>query len=180
MPKVILISGKKGSGKDTVGEFIAQRVPGAVCLAFADRLKLACNALFDIAADIQWSAELKETPTQYNNRTPRQLIGELSDFIRERYGQTHFIDRTIEDAQKCDVAVVTDARRRLEIAAFKQAEPWTYTIRIERPSLQSTDTSIWETELDNYGVWDVVIINDGTLEDLESKVRRLLISLDFV
>lgn len=180
MPKVVMISGKKGSGKDTVGAFIAQRVPGAVCLAFADRLKFACNALFDIAADNNWSAELKETPTQFNGKTPRQLIGELSEFVRERYGQTHFIDRTLQDARMGDVAVITDTRRRLEIAAFKEVQPWTYTIRIERPSLQSIDTSIWETELDSYESWDAVVTNDGTLEELENKIQQLLINWELL
>jgi hypothetical protein len=175
--RVIMLSGKPSSGKDTVGGILTRLLPGSVRFAFADRLKLACNALFDISDEIDWSAELKEQPTEFGGKTPRQLIGELSEFVRERYGQTHFIHLVAEDVARVESSIITDARRRLEIGEFKNMFDSVVLVRIERPSLCSTYTSVWETELDEFGEWDTVINNDGTLEQLEDKVRAFIVTL---
>jgi len=47
-------------------------------------------------------------------------------------------------------------------------------IRINRPSLKSTDNHPSETALDNFHDWDYIIENDGTVSDLIKKVNTVL------
>jgi dephospho-CoA kinase len=48
------------------------------------------------------------------------------------------------------------------------------TIRVNNPRIKSTENEhISETALDNYEGFDYIITNDGTLEDLKEKIKRL-------
>lgn len=63
--RIIGIVGKKGSGKDTVGEYLIEKY-GYVRFAFGDKVKEVAKALF--------------------NFSDEQLHGSLKDIIDERYG----------------------------------------------------------------------------------------------
>lgn len=70
LPRLIGITGKAGSGKDTLADFLS---PWSVKYSFARPLKLALNAMFGWTME-QWDdREWKETVLPWLGKSPRQL-----------------------------------------------------------------------------------------------------------
>lgn len=70
-----------------------------------------------------------------------------------------------------DKWIITDCRFPNEAEAIKSRNG--ILIRIERPSLNHLSNHESETALDSYKKFDHTIINDGNLEDLFNKVKKL-------
>lgn len=70
--------------------------------------------------------------------------------------------------------IITDCRFPNEAKAVKDRNG--VLIRINRPSAGSETSKKHESEtaLDDYGKWDFIINNDGSLEQLEDKVKNIL------
>lgn len=68
--------------------------------------------------------------------------------------------------------IISDTRFPNELKAVKDKNG--ITIRVNRPGLKSTDLHPSETALDNVE-YDYVIDNDGTIQELEDKVRQILL-----
>lgn len=61
MTKILLLSGRKGSGKDTLTKFFMENVSSNICrYAFADSLKEICSDLFDIPLENFHKIQFKE------------------------------------------------------------------------------------------------------------------------
>lgn len=60
---IIAVFGKSKSGKNTIGDMIAATRKSVVQIAFADRLKQLCAALFDLTSDDLNTDEGKARPT---------------------------------------------------------------------------------------------------------------------
>ena len=69
---IIAICGKKGSGKDTIGNYLCEKF-NFIKLNFADPLKEACRNIFDLT-DEQLYGDKKETIDEYWNTTPREIM----------------------------------------------------------------------------------------------------------
>lgn len=69
--------------------------------------------------------------------------------------------------------IITGTRFENEVQAVKDRDG--INIRINRSSLESTDTHESEIALDNYTEFDYIIENNGTIEELIEKVREILI-----
>lgn len=70
--------------------------------------------------------------------------------------------------------VITDVRFPNEVEAIKDRSG--IMIRINRPETDSNaGTHLSETALDDYQDWDIVINNNGTIEDLIQKIKQLKI-----
>lgn len=74
--------------------------------------------------------------------------------------------------------LITDVRFPQEVEAIKNRDG--IVIRVIRPGKQDGDTHISETALDDYKDFDFVIINDGNLEELEEKVKNILIKIGLI
>lgn len=171
--KIFIISGKARVGKDTTGgylkEFYESIGKKVISLAFADYIKMYAKRISD------WDGS-EETK-------PRTLLQELgTDLIRNKIDEYFFINRMIEDIKVYsyffDIIIITDARLTKEIISIKDNFKDVISINIERPNLESELTDkeqkhITETELDGFNGYDIVITNDGTLEDLRKKVDNL-------
>lgn len=70
--------------------------------------------------------------------------------------------------------VVTDVRFPNELATIKKLKG--ITIKIERPSLKSTDTHASEMGLDS-STFDFTVVNDGSIEDFTEKIKQILIKI---
>lgn len=72
--------------------------------------------------------------------------------------------------------LITDVRFKTEVDAIKKRDG--ILVRINRPNSEGFDNSKIphqsEIELDDYKGWNYVIENDGTLEDLIDKVKKML------
>lgn len=70
------------------------------------------------------------------------------------------------------IVFVPDVRFLNEAAFIKSLGG--FLINVVRPDVVSSDSHESENELANYGGWDAIMVNDGTLEDLEVKSWEML------
>lgn len=162
--RVLGISGKKQSGKDTIAGFLKEIADRPVHrLAFGDEVKLevaeACGATVEF---------IEEHKALF--RKILQWWG--TDFRRKMFGDTYWIDKTrakINGLPDGVVVVLPDVRfpNEANLIAEMQGNLW----RVERPGLPSTDTHASETALDGWTGWDATIVNLRGLEELKVKTE---------
>ena len=191
--KLLLISGRKGSGKDTLATHLINNSWHS--MAYADTLKDALLVLFNWDKSIfeQSTKELIDTEWGTSPREMCQLLG--TEFLRERCSflnttiyhpftkepfQSSFhikrvhqkILKLLENNQNCNI-VITDGRFPDEIEYIK----WMggTVIKIERPSLKNNEYSNHssENQIDKL-LYDYLIVNDGTKEDMWKKIDNTL------
>lgn len=173
--KIILI-GKMGAGKNTVGLYLARRY-GFIQMAFADKLKEIARDLF---------------PEAFERGKPRALLQQLGLKMREINEEcwTNYVIRQVARLPKnYDFSVViTDCRYKneLEIARKHGFIPVLVScpdeIRIQRLYERDgqvdleTLNHVSETELDGISV-EHELVNSGTREELHSAIDSLVKSL---
>ena len=186
---VIGISGKARSGKDTFAEMLATELnkgcyPPYVMMAFANELKLRCQAAFDLTWEQLWGDD-KEVPDERYVRIPRTTstgTGETAVVywtareIMQNYGAFYrTIDnefwvknlfKVMEDKEYTNV-IITDVRYNNE--ANYIINNGGYVIRVERENKDTVhnETHPSEIELDNYKRFDFTVINNWTLDHLK-------------
>lgn len=67
--------------------------------------------------------------------------------------------------------LIDDVRFINELNVVKQHNG--LIVKIERPGFDGANNHASETSLDEYDDWDQVLLNDGTLDDFETKVEQL-------
>ena len=77
---IIALSGKKGSGKDTIGKYFINK--GFKRIAFADALKDICKIMFNLS-DEQLNGDLKESIDIRYNKTPREILQYIGSLMRD-------------------------------------------------------------------------------------------------
>lgn len=182
MIRLIGLSGRKRSGKDSIGHYLESE-HGYTIDYFAKPLKEAVRNIF------YWSKAHTDGPTDEGEPDLKEAIdpfwGLSPRFVMQRFGTE--VGRQIDvevwvkslqlrvqrglDSGHVQYAI-TDVRFPNEAELIRRlgGQVW----RVERPSLPvSTDMHSSETSLDNYG-FDVVLVNDGSLEDLYRKVENAL------
>ena len=189
MPSLDLIglNGLKGSGKDTVGQYLVERY-GYVRLSFADALKRSAATLFDIPAEA-WD-ELKNDPeatitldcsTGQETVTARQFLQRYgTEAHRDVFGEDFWVDalfrsiptpRVVRGRRKFDQKyVITDARFENELIAIRARGG--VIIRINRPDVEEGDTHRSE-EAPNEAFVNLTLDNTGTIEQLYDAVDWL-------
>lgn len=162
--KIVVISGKQFSGKDTVanilrdilGDFILAPLAQAIKLEFGEKKNLT----------------LKEI--EMNKPLYRAELIELGN-KRRAEDQKYWIKRVLSRKENI---IVPDIRLSYELETFKKNEAVTIRVesgrdeRAKRGKLVSEDDST-ETDLDNVKGWDYVIQNNGTVEQLRKKVLKI-------
>jgi len=137
---LIGVNGIKGSGKDTVGQYLVENY-GFKRLSFAQKLKDSAAALFDIEAS-EWEKlkdnDLVRIELWVNNRQHRtisaryflQLYGTESH--RNIFGDDFWVDTLFKDFDAWDGKnyVITDARFNNELKAIKERNG--FNIRVVR------------------------------------------------
>lgn len=169
MKTVILLSGKKGSGKSTTADALGYRE-----FTFATRLKGVVNAL------------LGDGPTRYIGkdayfdvfeRTYGQLLQDVGTALRT-FDNDCFVKLVIDMIEKCedDIVVVSDLRYRNELEKMLQTEHKIVSVRLfGRTREDSRDnTHHSECDLDNYdGKWDLSINTTMfTPEEIADSIKR--------
>jgi hypothetical protein len=105
--------------------------------------------------------------------TPRlilQLLG--TEGGRDLIHPNIWVNATLGNLGDTERVIITDVRFLNEVEGIKKRKG--IVVRVVRPSKISTSTHPSETALNDYNDWDYVIVNDGTLEDLEAKVITML------
>jgi dephospho-CoA kinase len=162
--KVILLSGKARSGKDTAAEVIFGKYDG-IPLAFADDIKTIAYDYFG------WHGEKDELG--------RKLLQDIGTTGRN-YNRDIWVNDTIDKIQwwtrqssDNQLAVVTDTRYPNEIQQIKHEFSDVATIRITRDSVEKLKHPS-ETALDQWTDWDYVVENNGTKEEFKTKILEIM------
>lgn len=111
--------------------------------------------------------------------TPRKILQLLgTEGGRDVIHPNIWVNATLGDIRPDDKVIITDARFPNEVEGIKKKNG--IVVRIIRPSKVSTSTHPSETSLNDYTNWDYVIVNDGTLEELEEKVKTMLLHFNII
>lgn len=170
--KLIALTGKKRSGKDTIAARLDFHFWQPV--AFADKLKEAAQLIFDLKYEqVNGTTEEKETIDPRWGKSGRQICQLIGSEVGRTIHSEVWIRSAFIHAEKAgyEKVIITDCRFLNEADAVRTRGG--IIIKVERPGLVSTDTHISELEIDKI-IPDILLINDGTIEDLWRKVDMLL------
>lgn len=110
--------------------------------------------------------------TTERSMTVRELLQKLgTDAIRNQLHTNAWVNALMSKYRGDSNWVVTDVRFPNEAEAIR--ERGGILIRLNR-NIGSTSTHPSETALDNYGHFDYILDNNGTLEELEARVKSIL------
>lgn len=169
---VLLVSGKARNGKDTVASMLEKKLVGeghsVLVTHYADLLKYICKTFF------KWDGNKDE-----KGRTLLQWVG--TDVVRKKkpsFWVGFIIDILNLFDSSWEYVIIPDTRFPNEIDAIRESGFKAYHISVSRPNFDSGLTKEQlahpsETALDGV-IPDYTIINDGTLNDLDDKVTRLI------
>jgi hypothetical protein len=175
--KIIAFGYQKGSGKDTAGKFLdillrANNIKS--CRAsFADKLKDIAFQLYGWAGlkrgiYYETHRDQKEVVLPTLGLSPRDIWIQVGNKLREVYQDT-WIDFVLQGTH-CDVAIITDLRFPNE--GYKLLELGATLIEMRRPGIEvGTDPA--EVDLIGWSRWNYLIHNDGSLSDLNSKIKTI-------
>lgn len=170
--RVICISGKAQSGKDSIAKIMDERLTkngkSVLVIHYADLVKYICSSIFG------WDGVKDDY-----GRSLLQRIG--TDVVRKK-NPNYWVDFVIEILtffpNEWDVVLIPDCRFPNEIARLKEEGFDPIHVRVLRDSYDSTLTAEQqnhssETALDNYGA-DYYIFNDKSMDCLRAYVYELL------
>lgn len=176
MRKLIGITGKARSGKDTVARYLWERY-GYTRIAFADPLKAAAQQMFGLSHEATWSDELKETIVPYWNKSPRQIFQLLgTECVKPHFGDDIWIKRFCLSANALpeDDIVVPDVRFEPE-ARFIRESGGTI-VHLFREDAVKVNAHVSEAGIHPIAS-DFFLYNDRSLQDLHAAIDDLVASL---
>lgn len=155
------IAGKMGTGKSTVAKMIAEKINGKI-VPFAKPLK-------DLATQMGWNGVKDE-----KGRRLLQLLG--TECGRECIGEDIWISHWLYEIHKRENngyhIIADDVRFENELNVIR-VHPNGILIKIKRLTNQQDSEHASERDLPD-SLFDYVIINDGSIEQLEEKVWSIL------
>ena len=186
MKGTIILSGKSGSGKDMMAQFMKEELAAhgkkTLVIHYADAVKWFCRDFLD------WDGKKDEV-----GRSLLQMVG--TDIVRARHpnfwtGIVVGLIQAFEPTSNFDVAIVPDARFPNEIDISLENLKNCISVRIER---KNADGTPWinpvltkeqrnhpsETSLDVFA-FDYVIHNDEGLDLLKESAHTLLTDLGYI
>ena len=186
MKGTIVLSGKSGSGKDMMAQFmkdeLAKHGKKVIIMHYADALKWILREYFD------WDGKKDEV-----GRTLLQMVG--TDMVRAVHpgywtGIVVGFLQALEPTSNFDLAIIPDARFENEVDIALQMLQNCVAVRIER---KNPDGTPWvnpnltedqlkhpsETSLDCYA-FDYVVHNDEGLETLKESAISILKDLQYI
>lgn len=170
---------------------------GFLEIAFAEPIKGATAAIFNIPNLDYLTQDEKLKQIAYWGKSPKEILQLVGTKMREidpdiwiksafhqaklRFNKCIFeAKRTGYDELIKRGIVFSDVRYLNEAKTIKNAGG--ILIRINRPGFTYSSDATWqnhssETELDSYTEWDYIIENNGTIEELNSKIRSLMFNI---
>lgn len=189
-------SGKKRSGKNTVATIINKLISEKHGYtyeekAFAFLVKTFASMLTGIPIE-GWETEEDKAKNlgpewmtfdelgirqQMSRRLMLKKLG--SDACNQNLHPNCWVNGVFQNWDENKKWIITDVRFPQEVKAVRNRGG--VVIRVTRKATDNAgDTHISETALDNYDGFDYVIHNDGTIEDLENQVRKILVELGII
>ncbi len=181
--KIILISGCKRCGKDTVANRLMERIPNSAKFSFADPLREICSIAFGFSPE-HYGDDLKEVKVEEWNMSPRDaLIKVGTELFRKQVDPDIWVKATINRIKNssAEYIFITDARFHNELEMVKEAFPNHQTYLIIRPDVIPVNGIVGAHETEHFGilqsiersyVFDGVFINHN-LDHVESCVQQM-------
>lgn len=171
-PRLIGLTGKAGSGKDTVGG-ILKRVYDFQTVAFADPIRAAMRGMIGLSPE-QFAHPLKEEVIPDLGKSPRQMMQTLgTEWGRQLVNEDIWLilaNRKIQAWFKLNTSVaVTDVRFENEAAFIRNNGGVVWHINRGGAGTKHAHASEAGVRREE---GDVVIDNNGTLEELFQIVKR--------
>lgn len=186
MKGTIILSGKSGSGKDMLAQFmkeeLAKHGQKALIIHYADAVKWVCRDF------LNWDGKKDEA-----GRTLLQTVG--TDIVRSRHPNFWTaivvgLIQAFEPTREFDVAIIADARFPNEVNISLENLKNSVCVRIER---KNADGTPWinptlteaqrnhpsETSLDVFG-FDYIVHNDEGLDTLRESAQTVLEDLKYI
>lgn len=173
---IYLISGKARHGKTTtanmIKDYYKERGKKSIVTSYGKYIKMFAKEISD------WDGS--------EATKPRDLLQSLgTGVIREKLGKNDFfvkrLDEDLDVYNEFAMAVmIDDVRLPIEIEYFKERYPERIkSIHIVRTNFETElnakqQSHITEVGLDGYDDYDYTIMNDGTLDDLRTKVYEMI------
>ena len=162
--KIIILSGKQYSGKDTAAKILLQNLTDFKRIGLGDAIKIEYGEQKGLTFE-----EIEKNKAQY-----RQDLINLGNKRRSE-DKDYWIKKVIKMPGNI---VVPDVRVKRELEFFKQANAITIRVEASRETraLRGTlvgETDVTETDLDDIKDWDFVIYNDSTYENLQAETNQL-------
>lgn len=177
---IIGICGKKRAGKDTVADMLVGMLGGCKKMSFAWPIKRIAEVLTDVPAWLWDDDEDGDTPKEdyfgLYGMTGRELLQAIGDMFRRRFGDDVWVKARFNEEEDflADYNVITDVRFRKEAEAVK--ERGGILVHVTR-DVPDDDPHVSEHDMDGYKGYDYEIANDGTLDDLKTKVDAFASSI---
>lgn len=173
---LIGVTGRAGSGKDTIGTYLAAR-HGYTQLSYASPIKSALTAMFNLDSAIWDDRERKELPIEWLGKSPR----ELAQTLGTEWGRAtderlwlKVLQHKLDTADTFARFVVADVR--FDNEAEQIHENGGVVVSVVRPSIRKVRAHASEKGV-NGKLVDYVIENDNSLEHLYRLVEALLFDL---
>ncbi len=165
LKKIIIISGKQYSGKDTVAKILLERLSNFSRIGIGDAIKYEYAKKNGLTFD-----EIIENKHLY-----RTGLIELGNWGRSQ-NPDYWLNSLIE--MENDI-IVPDIRVEHEIDVFKRQGAFLLRVEASREARSKRGTITnendpTETSLDNYNKWDYVLNNDSDYETLFKNTEPLI------
>lgn len=179
---VIALSGKKGSGKDTVADmlqfyFKLYHDKEVEKHAFADPVREIAGLVSGVGESYFKHRDLKEQPIFDDpcDRSPRDYLRLVGQGLKSTLGQDvwiHLLGSKVFAFQS-ENCIVTDVRFRNELDFVK--ENGAFLIKVERNGCKG-DNDVSETEMDGFKdeEFDLIIKNNGDKEELSKTISNFV------
>jgi hypothetical protein len=167
-------------GKDTAANYLQEKYPGKLKrVAFADELKKAAMVIFGLSREQCFGPqEIKEAIDPRYGKSPRQLLQELGEKMREIFPDIWIVkvfDQAIPELQEqgYDCFVISDVRYPNEAEWIRKQGGVVTRVDREEGGVTVGAEHSSETAMRNF-VCDVEISNNGTFEEYFEKLDRMM------
>jgi hypothetical protein len=169
---IIGLSGYARSGKDEVAKILVEDY-GYKRVAFADKIR---ELLLETNPQVRDGFRVESVVEAYGWDQAKVMFPEIRTLLqrlgvgaRNIFGDEFWIGQVFHSMDKTSEYVITDVRFENEAMMLKLmgGQLW----RIKRPGVEAVNDHVSEHELDGYKV-EMILKNEGTLDDLRELVRR--------
>jgi len=181
---VIGVSGKCFSGKSTIAT-ILENVYGRYPKAFADMLKIMAAEGISEDSDFFFNDENKIKTIDKLGMTGRVYLQKMGRAMREGVHPDYWVIALYSDLGECRYVTIADVRLLNEVKFIKNQGGIIIRVngdptgmRAKRPLEEQMDSS--ETELDDYQGFDIVLENNGSIEELQKNLLEQLYLINVV
>jgi hypothetical protein len=173
--KLIGVHGKARSGKDTFARAL-NKTEAFHRMAFADPLKSAVAGLFNIPLEVAFSED-KDQEVKPWGLTLRDILQRFgTEAMRDVFGQDFWINRWLAEYLELQDhnVVVTDVRFANEAALIRSMGGTVVHMQRDGAGLAGPLSGHLSEQTLPYEPGDVIVLNNGTVDNLTSKARNIL------